>query len=104
MAKTINVSWTIQTVAEAGGSDVVRPLDFIRLELSSDLGNNFVVLADVSPPENTHSIPDMPAGDFVIRLTAVNIDGEVTKSVDVTASVPDETLPGSFVNVAVDIA
>lgn len=99
--KNVRIAWELPITRESGLPLDLADIQHVEVSLSADLGANFVVLNTVAPPTLDLLVPDVDIGDWIFRLVVVDTDGRTSADVDTPVNVPDETNPGSVVNVTV---
>lgn len=103
MAKNAVVSWDLPASRESGNPLPQSDIAHVAVSLSADQGANFGFLENVSPPDVDHLIPDLEDGDWIVRLTVVDIEGVAGVEVD-TSFVIDTSAPGPVTNVNVALS
>lgn len=99
--KNVRIAWELPTTRESGLPLDVANIQHVEVFLSADLGANFVPLNIVAPPTLDLLVPDVDIGDWIFRLVVVDTDNRTSVAIDTPVNVPDETNPGSVVNVLV---
>ena len=102
MAKNVRVTWDLPTTRESGNElprgEIAHTIASISLSGSAVFTemNRFI-----PSQEQLLFLPDTDTGVWLVRLTVVDTDGRQSKNADVEFTVPDESAPGTVVNVAV---
>ena len=102
--KTALITWDLPTTRESGLPLDPADIQHVEVSLSADLGQNFGVLDTVAPPTLELTVPDLEIGDWVTRLVVVDTAGRRSADFDVPFNVPDDTAPGTVVNVNVALS
>jgi len=103
MARNVNVTWDLPTTRESGGE--LLPSDILHTEASISVdGVTFTVL-NTFLPSQTQALfmPDVDLGDWIVRLVVVDKALRRSVVVDTPFNVPDETAPGTVLNVVVTL-
>ena len=99
--KNVNIAWDLPTTRESGLPLDVADIQHVEVFLSADLGATFTSINVIAPPTLDVTVPDLDIGDWVFRLVVVDTSGRQSANVDTPVNVPDETNPGTVVNVQV---
>jgi predicted phage tail protein len=86
VANTIGINW--QAPANDGGSAVTNYLVEYKKTTDSSWTS-----ASVNAPTTTHTLANLTAGDYEIRLSAINAIGTSTPTAITATNVVDPTLP-----------
>lgn len=91
----IRGTWALPTTRASGLPLSPDDIDFTRIDVSLDGGNNWTELTRV-PPSGTQEffIPDAEIGTWNFRGIVFDTDGRDAPPVTGSATVPDETAPG----------
>jgi hypothetical protein len=73
--------------------------------MSADGGTTFTTIGTVLPTDpQEFLVGDVDIGDWLVRLTVVDTVAREAAPVDTAFNVPDETPPGSVLNVNITMA
>ena len=98
------VTWDLPTTRESGLPLDVADIASVEVELSGDGGANFASLDSVVPPAASLEQTELEPGDYIFRLTVVDMVGSGGQPVDAPFNIPDDTPPGSVTNVNVTVS
>ena len=104
MAKNVTVTWGLPTTRESGAPLAATDIDYTAGSISVD-GVTFTPLSQVlaTAPQEVF-MPDVDIGDWVFRLVVFDKNGRASQPVDTLFNVPDESAPGTVVNVNITMA
>lgn len=94
----VTINWDLPTP-----SPQQRPIASTRIEVSADAGANFAELANVPAADQQQaSMSDVPAGDWLVRLTVIDDSGAESAGVTEPFNVPFEG-PDDVTNVTITV-
>lgn len=109
MAKTALVTWGLPTTRESGNALTPAEIAGVDIDFAverTDGGSPVFTNLGRRMPTATQdwSIPDLDAGNWIVRLTVEDTAGKKSTPVDTVFTVADETNPSGVVNVTVALS
>ena len=102
MAKNVRVTWDLPTTRESGNELPRGEIDYTVASISLTGSGVYTEMNRFIPSqEQLLFLPDTDVGVWTVRLVVVDTDGRQSKNADAEFEVPDESAPGTVVNVAV---
>lgn len=92
----LRVRWVLPTTRDSGKP--LNPADIanVKLEISADLGVNYVVLGTFPPNVLETLVQDIDYGDWYVRGTVEDTAGRVSDPAVASVLNPDTTPPGAL--------
>jgi hypothetical protein len=105
MTKNVTITWDLPTTRTSGFPLDVIDIEHTRVALSADGGTSFGTVGTRLPTDpQEFLLGDVDIGDWLVRLTVVDTEARESSPVDTAFNVPDETPPGSVLNVNITMA
>lgn len=102
MTKNVTVAWELPTTRQAGAPLPISEIDHTLVELSADVGANFIDLAQVQPTDPQQVfVPDTEVGEWHYRISVIDTNGKQGVPHIEVVTVVDDSPPNSVVNVTV---
>lgn len=94
MGTRLTIEWDLPTTREPSGRPLaVKDIDDVFIELSADLGANYVEIGSFPPDVLSVSVSDLADGDWLVRGTVSDKRGKAAPAVVESVSI-DSDAPG----------
>lgn len=102
MSKSVVLTWDLPTTRKEGGVLALVDIADTGVFISLDQGGTFVPLLSVlSTDIQSVAAGDLVFGTYIFRFVVKDIAGLSSDPLDFSVDVPDESAPGTVMNVAV---
>lgn len=100
---TIRISWVLPTTRTSGRELKVEDIAHVEIQVSTDMGANYVVLDEIAPPETSTDVTEAEPGLWKFQAVVVDVDGRRSAAKNGEILVPDTSNPGEVLELHINL-